>query len=125
MLTGDFTELNRFANGLASTREAFRAALNSSAPKIQSTARAGYASGEGPTGQKWEPKADGSLAMQGPASKVTFKASGDSIVGEAPDVFEYHLETRPVFPPDGQLPDAWGKIIEDEVASELKKVLPQ
>ena len=123
MLTGDFAALQKLASGLASTQVAIRTAFNAASQTIQATARAGYSNGVGPSGEAWEPKADGTLAMQGPATDVTFKMSGDSLVGEAPDVFQYHLDKRPVFPPDGAFPDAWTAIVDDAVNAELTKAV--
>lgn len=122
MLSGDFAELERFANGLGAVGVAVRPAFDAAARSIGESARAGYRAGVGPMGETWEPKKDGTLAMQGPAADVTFAMSGNDLVGEAPDVFEHHTETRPVFPPDGSFPDAWSSIVDDALESGLGKV---
>lgn len=118
----DLRELNQLTASIDKLGSAIKPALRRAASLITRSARAGYANGVGPSGQKWKPKADGGLAVQGPASEVTFSARGMSLVGNAPDVLDYHKETRPVFP-NGAMPGPWVDILDASLSEELDKVM--
>lgn len=109
-LTGDTDELLRIARNLESIDASLRIARERAAHEITASARAGYAQGRAPDGRKWEPTKDGRLAVQGPASQVEFIATDTGIEGRAPEVLQYHEETRPVFP-DGIIPPEWDAIL--------------
>lgn len=117
-MTFDLSELTRFADALGAAGTTIASALDKSAAEITSAARAGYASGVSPDGDAWQPTKSGALAVQGPASEVTFAVRGSSLVGTAPEVLAYHEKTRPVFP-RGELPSAWDAILTRNVNDAL------
>lgn len=99
-------------------------------PKIQATARAGYAQGRGPDGQHAVRKKDGALALQRPLATVTFAGVGSEIRGSAEDVLRYHqgpiftapYPERKTFPGDGDpFPSSWENAIEDAANAVLEK----
>jgi len=119
MLTGDFNELDQLIGALNTCSQPIPGAINRAAIRITADAREGYTQGVSPDGVKWQPNKDGSLSVQRPASEVEFVAQGTAIVGRAPEVLQYHEQTRPVYPK--VLPAKWEAIIEEETTASLEK----
>ena len=119
MLTGDFNELDQLVRALNTCSQPIPEAVNRAAIRITADAREGYAQGVSPDGVKWRSNKDGSLSVQRPASEVEFVAQGTTIVGRAPEVLQYHEETRPVYPK--VLPAKWDAILEEEATISLEK----
>ena len=127
-ITGDFAQLDAIIAKYGAMGNPVTRALTVAVPKIQAQARANYAANKGPDGAPWARNKDGTYpSLNRPAAGVTFTASGNSIVGSAEDVLQYHqdgndrLPRRPVFPEPGTIPDPWMVLIEAALREELKE----
>lgn len=120
MITGDFGALTRFADAIGASGDVISQSVAKSAQEITENARLGYANGTSPDGVSWVPKKGGGVALVGPASEVTFSFRGSSIVGEGPEVLDYHAETRPVYPA-GPMPSKWTDILDKNAIEALDK----
>lgn len=88
---------------------------------VREIAQAQYAAGEGPDGHAWPLTQDGSIPLQGPTSEIVFSETSTGIEATGPDVLQYHVGRRPVFPAEGTLSQQWAQAADDAATKALEE----
>jgi hypothetical protein len=100
------------------------------ADAIQTKARAQYAAGRSPMGDRWAPrKKDGQPALARAPEHVSFTAIGDDIVQHAPEHYKFHrtgtkrMVKRNVYTEGRVLPTSWRAAVEQALEREFVRRL--
>ena len=116
-VTGDFAALDALLEALDG-EDIAREVRERAAVKIGDVAAAQHAAGQGPDGAPWPSNRDGSVPLREATSEIVFTATESGVQATGPDVLRYHEQTRPVFPPAGELSAPWAAAA-DEAAMEV------
>lgn len=114
-ITGDLDKLEQLARSLGGLAPKIRKAAARAVGKV---AKGQYAAGQGPDGQAWPLTQDGRIALTSLTSQIKFTDTSTGIKATAPDVLQYHMEERPVFPEGGGLSAPWAQAA-DEAAKQV------
>jgi hypothetical protein len=123
-------QLDQLAAKLESVAQLGEEGAEFAADAIQTAARAQYAAGRSPAGDRWKPrKKDGKPALARAPEHVSFTAIGDDILQHAPDHYRFHrtgtkrMVKRNVYAEGRALPASWRAAVDKALEREFVRRL--